>query len=86
MLVKQWDWILQEPDFQENEYMYDDLDLEVDIASGKYFLNYFFFAEVLVSHATIIYIVTQCLTSPAPLPWFHSVMWGALEYFMVRQK
>ena len=34
--------ILQEPDFQENEYMYDDLDLEVDIGSGKYYLLLFF--------------------------------------------
>ena len=33
----QWDWFLQEPDFMENEYMYDDLDLEGDIGSRKYF-------------------------------------------------
>ena len=33
----QWDWFLQEPDFQEDEYMYDDLDLEGDIGSRKYF-------------------------------------------------
>ena len=29
----------QEPDFQENEYMYDDFDLEADIASCKLFLK-----------------------------------------------
>ena len=57
----QWDWFLQEPDFQENEYMYDDLNLDVDIGSRKYFLLLFFVTELLVSHAAIIYIVTPCL-------------------------
>ena len=41
--------------------MYDDLDLEVDIGARKYLLLLFFVTEVLVSHAAIIYIVTQCL-------------------------
>ena len=38
---------MQKPDFQENEYTYDDLNLEVDIGSGKYFLLLFFVNEVL---------------------------------------
>ena len=57
----QWDWFLQEPDLQKNEYMNDDLDLEVDIGSRKYLLLLFFVTEVFVSHGAIIYIVTQCL-------------------------
>ena len=32
-------FFLQEPDFQENEYMYDDFDLEADMASCMYFFT-----------------------------------------------
>ena len=31
--------ILQEPDFQENEYMYDDFDLEENLAACKWFVT-----------------------------------------------
>ena len=44
---------MQEPDFQENEYTYDDMNLEGDIGSGKYFLLLFFVNEVFVSHGAI---------------------------------
>ena len=36
---------MQEPDFQENEYMYDDFDLEADIASCKLVISEWYIVE-----------------------------------------
>lgn len=36
---------MQEPDFQENEYMYDDFDLEADIASCKLVISEWYNVE-----------------------------------------
>lgn len=76
--------ILQEPDFQENEYMYDDLDLEVDIGSGKYYLLLFFlYWGVSLPCSNYLHCHTMPYPPPPPFPtpWPHHVVWGVLEYY-----
>lgn len=50
--------VLQEPDFQENEFMYDDFDLEENIASCKCFVKTVWMITVGSSQWTKLLVFT----------------------------